>query len=254
MIRLFSIVHLRTLLLTSLGGTVVIAVALRLLLRGWDQGPGAVWLLSLGLPAAVLLVVLLVLATTTRPQEHLREMERMLAGQGWAHWHYDEDAWRAANGVESRRDRRDSYTAALLALAVGLVAAVIGLVAGVDLFVFAGVLSAGMALVALAAVATAGTALPARGSPRGEIHISPLGVYRRPGGYVALRSLGTRLCGVDLVEAAGGDPAVLRFTAMVQGRGGAVPTRLADVAVPPGREDEARALVRRFHDEVLRTD
>ncbi|GAA3447160.1 hypothetical protein [Planomonospora venezuelensis] len=98
-------------------------------------------------------------------------------------------------------------------------------------------------------IAAAGTALLKRGTllarlrPQGEVHISPVGVYRRPGAYAALLNLRE----VDFVDRTGGTPALLRFTGTWRGQ----PWQIADIAVPCGREEEARALARRFRLEVI---
>ncbi|MEU0486650.1 hypothetical protein ABZ260_46735 [Streptosporangium sp. NPDC006013] len=252
MTRLFSILHLRAPLAGLLGTTVMMVVGLRLGSIGWDQGPGAAWLVSLGIPVAALLVTLLIFAVALRPQTHLQDMNRMLAGQSWAHWHYDEADWKAANDIEGRREQeqRNSCTAPLLALAVGLVMVAAGAAAGAHGVIVIGVTIAFVALLYIMAVGVAllrhGT-LMARSRPRGEVYIGPLGVYRRPGGYAALYEFGFRLREVDFIDATNETPACLRFT--VRAKGELWP--LTDVAVPPGREEEARALVQRFQTEVL---
>ncbi|MEV4377279.1 hypothetical protein [Streptosporangium sp. NPDC049644] len=252
MTRLFSILQLRAPLVGLLGVTVMMVVGMRFGFRDWDQGPGAAWLVSLGIPAAALLVALSIFAVALQPQTQLRDMNRMLTGQSWAHWHYDEADWKAANYIEGRREReqRNPYTVPLCAAAVGLVMVAAGAAAGAHGVIVIGVTIAFVALLYLAAVGTAllshGT-LMARGRPRGEVYISSLGVYRRPGGYAALHAFGFRLREVDFVDATNETPAYLRFT--VRAKGELWP--LTDVVVPPGREEEARALVQRFQTEVL---
>ncbi|MFI6451641.1 hypothetical protein ACIBF6_08790 [Streptosporangium amethystogenes] len=186
-----------------------------------------------------------------RPQVYLRDMDRMPAGQSWAHWHYDEADWKAANDIERRRDRRNSYTALLVMMAIGLVCVVVGFAASEDTAIFAGALTTAIGLVGMAIATT--TTLMARSRPQGEIYISSLGVYRLPGGYAALHSPGVRLHKVDVVEADDEIPAFLRFTGMVQGRFGETSAKLAEVAVHSGGEDEARALAQRFQTEVLKS-
>ncbi|MER6177453.1 hypothetical protein [Streptosporangium sp. NPDC001681] len=251
MTRLFSIVHLRSSLLMSLGVTVLMVVGLRIMFSDWEQGPGAAWLISLGIPVGALLVLWLILAVMLRPQVYLRDMNQMLAGQSWAHWHYDEADWKAANDIERRRDRRNSYTTLLVMMAIGLVSVVVGFAMSDDTAIFAGALITAIGLVGMAIATT--TTLMTRSRPQGEIYISPLGVYRLPGGYAVLYSPGVRLHEVDFVEANNEIPAFLRFTGMVQGRFGETSSKLADVAVPSGGEDEARALVQRFQTEVLKS-
>ncbi|WP_433362260.1 hypothetical protein [Streptosporangium sp. CA-115845] len=251
-IRLFSILHLRSTVVVLLGVTMLMVVGFRVGFRDWDQGSGAAWLVSLGMPIAALPVASYLSAVALRPQTHLRDMNRMLAGQSWAHWRYDEAGWKAANDIEGRRERdqRISYTAPLFAVAAGLVLMAAGAAADVH-----GVAAIGVtiAVVALLFVAAAGTTelgrgtLMARVRPEGEVYIGPLGVYRRPGGYAALYAPGFGLREVDFVDATRGTPAFLRFTVMAKGE----LRPLTDVAVPPGREEEARALVQRFQAEVL---
>ncbi|WP_344617629.1 hypothetical protein [Dactylosporangium salmoneum] len=246
--RLFSLVHVRTPILGVLGGCLAIAVAIGAQLVAWDSDPATIWGAAVGVPLAALAVVLPVVVWASQPRLHLDDLDRMLAGQAWAHWRYDEADWRAANEAEARRDRRSAHGAAWMALVVGLVILGAGLL-GVPGLVSVGAMITGLYLVLIAVVAVAGTGPAARRATTGEIFVSPLGVYRRPGGYVMLFAVGVGLVAVELVE---GDVLVIRFIVQVVNRFGT--RRLetaAEVAVPRGHEAEARALVERFRTEVL---
>ena len=251
--RLFSIVVFRMIVILCLGVGVVTSLALWLLARnlGWSRSSD-VWLVAFGVPAAGLLIVIPIVLYAVRPWMYLRDMDDMLAGRAWAHWRYDAQAWRAANRMETRRNRRTSFAAALSGLGLGLAVAAVGQAmqdrdARTSL-VFAGALTAGLSLLALLVMETTSPATLARFRRRGEIYISPVGIYRRPGGYTAMIGFGVVLRQVELVD---GTPPHLRFITVVQGSAGATKQRWADVAVPAGREDDARQLVKRFRTEVF---
>jgi hypothetical protein len=91
----------------------------------------------------------------------------------------------------------------------------------------------------------------ARSAARGEIYISRHGIYWQPGGYMPLdlrRNI--RYESADLMER---PTPHIHIEVMVPGGGSTVWVRrtLTDVGVPPGREDEARTLVRRLRSEVV---
>jgi hypothetical protein len=247
---LFSIVLLRMIVLICVGVAAVMALALWLMVRGGVDRSLELFML-LGLPTIVVAIALLVAVPLIAPWRYTRDIADMRAGQAWAHWRYDEAGWSAANRVEGRRNRRNSYTGAALGVAVGLVVLLIGLAMDDpddrEGIVFAGALVAGCSLVAALTILSASADTLARRKPTGEIYISPLGIYRNPGGYVALRSFGVRIRSVELIE---GTPAVVRFDTQVQQRYGSTREHWADVAVPAGHEDEARKLVERFRAHI----
>jgi hypothetical protein len=100
--------------------------------------------------------------------------------------------------------------------------------------------------VAGAAIGGTSTSLFARRKRRGEIYISPTGIFRRPGGYTPLRGFGYWLDNVELREA---ERTYIHFDVRISTR--PVKQSLADIEVPPGREAEARDLVARLQNEVL---
>jgi hypothetical protein len=252
MTSLFSIVLLRMTVLVCVGVAAIMALALWLLVRGGDGVSRSLQLfLLLGMPATVVAIALLVAIPLIAPWRYTRDIANMRAGHALVHWRYDEAEWRAANRVEGRRNRRSSYTSAAFGVALGLVVLLIGLAVDDpddrEVFVFTGALTAGCSLVAILTILSASADTLARRKPTGEIYISPLGIYRNPGGYVALRSFGVRVRGVEFVE---GTPPVVRFDTQVQQRYGSTREHWADVAVPAGREDEARHLVDRFRTHI----
>jgi hypothetical protein len=106
----------------------------------------------------------------------------------------------------------------------------------------------GVGIVGAAAFGATSPAVVARRRKRGDIYISRLGIYRDPGGYMPMFGYGIRLANVALRT----DPTpYLSFETDVRGRYGSTVESLADVAVPPGREAEARDLVNRLRTEVL---
>jgi hypothetical protein len=252
--RLFSIVQFRMIVVLCLGAGVAMSSAIWLLggTMGWSGNDRA--LLAFGVPGAALLIVIPIVLFAVRPWVYVRDIDDMLGGRAWAHWRYTDREWRAANRLEGRRTRTAALTSALLGLGLGIAVAAAGAAAtNRDLrtsLVFAGTLTAGMSLVVLLTVLVTSPATLARRRRSGEIYVSPVGVYRRPGGYTAMIAFGTVLHNVQFVD---GDPPYVRFDALVQSSAGPTKQRWADVAVPAGRADEARRLVERFRTEVLGT-
>jgi hypothetical protein len=190
------------------------------------------------------------LSRLVQPAPFGRDIRAMLRGDSWAHWQYDETQWREAIRIETQRSRRGLRKPTLVVLATGAVVALVGLAAsggsGVVLLLI-GVGSAGIwGYVCLVMLAT-NVDTWARTRKTGEISISRLGIYHRPGGYTPLTSAGYQLSNVTLINAA---PAYLRFE-VTHRRSLLLPrTALADVVVPVGREDEASQLVDRFRTQL----
>jgi hypothetical protein len=93
--------------------------------------------------------------------------------------------------------------------------------------------------------------VPARAqrAARGEIYISRHGIYWQPGGYMPLDLRhNIRYESVELVER---PTPHIHIEVMVPGSTIWVRQTLTDVGVPPGHEDEARALVKRLRREVV---
>jgi hypothetical protein len=250
MTRVFSIVTYRLLLAIVVGSLVVFGMVLALAVGSApDAQPGLVPVVGIWIPLLIAVIVIPILTLLVQPWVYLHDMNVMLAGLAWVHWTYDEATWASANVMEGTRLRRTAYVGALFLLAgsaVIIVASVaLGGQAGTSLRLGGG-LAAGGALVAVAAIGGTSTSLFARRHKRGEIYISPTGIFRRPGGYTPLRGFGYWLDNVELREA---ERTSIHFDVRISTR----PTRqsLADVLVPPGREAEARDLVARLHHEVL---
>jgi hypothetical protein len=103
-------------------------------------------------------------------------------------------------------------------------------------------------LAVVAAASLGGSGLPARRERTGELWISAIGVLRRPGRYAAFAPTGP-LTAVTLVA---GPPMRVVFTTTISGSDIATQQhQLADLLVPVGRVEEARALVQRFNAEVV---
>jgi hypothetical protein len=252
MIRLLTIVPYRMILAVVIGVDIVIALGLAMMLNADGAAdPGLMKGISIGIPVAVLLMVIALVTVLLRPWLYLSDIDAMRKGGAWAHWSYDAAGWRTANRVEGVRTGKTGFTGALMALGLAVVVLLIGLaIDGEDrsAFLFAGGVVGGGAIAASAAFGGTSPALLARRRKQGDIYISRLGIYRDPGGYTPMFGFGFRLANVVLHT----EPTpYLSFEASVQGRYSATLQSLADVAVPPGREAEARDLVTRLRTEVL---
>jgi len=248
MTRWFSIVLVRMLVLMCLGVGLVMGFAFWLMLRGAEGFEGGAGLaFAFGIPAGAVLLALLIALPLVKPWIYTRDIDSMRAGNAWAHWRYDENEWRAANQIEGQRNRRNSYTGAAFAVVLGLVVLLMGL--GQDKpddregFVFTGAVVMGAGVVLIVTILATSVDRLARRASTGEIYISPVGIYRRPGGYVALFGFGVRVHQVALVD---GTPPVVRFDTAVRQRYRTAKEHWADIAVPAGHEDEAKGLVERF--------
>ena len=189
-----------------------------------------------------------------KPRRYLDDMAKLARGEAWAHWTYDEQQWHTANAIEAARHRR-GYASAYMMIGLGAVIAVIGLLwDDPDAATFVGVGALCMVLGLAGRLATAwlsGSALLlARRERTGELWLGAMGVLRRPGRYSALAPTGP-LTDVTLVV---GPPTRVLFTSTARsGHGATQQHHMADLLVPDGREDEARALVERFNAEVVVT-
>ncbi|MET7393931.1 hypothetical protein ABZS66_10600 [Dactylosporangium sp. NPDC005572] len=258
--KLFAIEHMRTMLMMAFVYIPLIVgvmwLGLALVVGGGDEPVDPSFHLYLGIAmVAALLITMAVLLwfmfAVLRPQRYIQDMDRLAAGEHWVHWAYDEAQWKAANTVESARVRR-GFGAAQYGLVLGAVVLLIGLLVGGEdgsTFVFVGGVLIVTTCGAMVLMWLSGSATFARDARTGQVSISGLGVLRRPGGYSAFAAIGP-LKSVGFV--AGPSPRVV-FTVVQNGRYGAVSDyQTADLLVPAGREDEARALVERFNTEVLK--
>jgi hypothetical protein len=251
MTRVFAIVPFRMVLVVVISGDIVIGLVLGWLMNSGDAAdPGLMKVVSIVIPVAVLVVVVPLVTVLMRPWRYFADMDAMRAGGAWVHWSYDEAGWTTANQVEGRRTRRFGFIGILGLLGLAVAVLLIGLVigeGGTDLVYIGGMMS-GLAIVAAAAFGGTSPAVMAKRRKRGDIYVSRLGIYRIPGGYTPMFGFGFRLENVALLT----EPTpYLSFEAMVQGRAGPRAESLADVAVPPGREAEARDLANRLRTEVL---
>src|SRR5581483_2294485 len=135
---------------------------------------------------------------------------RVQRGEAWAHWTYDDAGWRAANLLEGRREWRDARWAGIVALL--------------------------------------GAAVRARRSPRGELFITPFGVYRRPGCYTPLLGVGQAFRGVRLVS--DGGIHYLRLDVARRNQYGTAVSEGTRVLVTAAHIEDARLLVERFNTQI----
>lgn len=220
-----------------------------------------IWLLTGAGPAASLLPVAaavlviwgmgaFVVLRVMGPQRYVEELAELEAGRGWVRWSYDEAQWASAVAAERARRQRLNRPA-FVALGVACcVAVVVSLVTEV---------STPFAVPALMVLVGAATWLvlwlgaggpAARRARAGEVLVGRLGVLRRPGTYAAFAPTGA----LTRVELVGTAPMRIVFTATRLAQppwAYWIREQMADLVVPAGRADEARALVERFHREVL---
>ncbi|WP_433604143.1 hypothetical protein ACQP2P_23845 [Dactylosporangium sp. CA-139114] len=246
--RLLAVEHVRAQLLLIYAVAPVVAAVFWLFT---GAGPAA----SLLPVAAAVLVVwgigAFVVLRVMGPQRYVEEMAELEAGRGWVRWSYDEAQWASVVAAERARQQRLNQPTFVALGVAGGAAVVVALVTWAVSTLFAV-----LALLVLVGAATwlvlwlGGGGPAARRARAGEVLIGRLGVLRRPGTYAAFAPTGA-LTGVELVGTA---PMRIVFTAT---RLAPSPwahwirEQMADVVVPAGRVDEARALVERFHREVL---
>ncbi|MGI5184692.1 hypothetical protein ACQEVZ_51395 [Dactylosporangium sp. CA-152071] len=247
--RLLAVEHVRVQLLLIYAVAPVVAAVFWLLT---GAGPAA----SLLPVAAAMLVVwgmgAFVVLRVMGPQRYVEELAELEAGRGWARWSYDEAQWASAVAAERARQQRLNRPTFVALGVAGGVAVVVALVTEVSTLFAVGFTG----LLVLVGAATwlvlwLGAGGPAaRRARAGEVLVGRLGVLRRPGTYAAFAPAGA-LTGVELLGTA---PMRIVFTATRLARppwAYWIREQMADLVVPAGRADEARALVERFHREVL---
>jgi hypothetical protein len=214
------------------------------------------WRVVVFAPLALFVVLVALLILFLRPWRYSADMTAMRAGHAWVQWTYDEVNWRAANRYDGERNGL-WVRGALVALAAGVFLTLMALSgdreAAIGGGAFGGMLVF-LALTLLAALMAGEPVRVARRAARGEIYVSRHGIYRRPGGYTPLDlSTNIKYESADLVDRP--TPHVhIEVSVRVNptGYGGDwVRKTLTDVGVPPGHEDEARALVELLRREVL---
>jgi hypothetical protein len=246
MIRMFTVVTVRLLLTLIVGICAVLTFAMWFYARASGEiTTGLLWTITL-IPPFVALITLPMALFLVRPGRYVADMQSMLAGASWVHWHYDEAQWRVANRIDARRNRRIMLPIVAIAAALGVVFTAIGLATGGtdSTLSFLGLIALGASVTFGLAQLVTSPGIVAGRSKRGDIYISRLGVYRMPGGYTPLVGFGFR---VERVELVAGSPPYLSFEVATQRRYNTTTTdRHASVAVPPGCEEEAQRVVERF--------
>jgi hypothetical protein len=188
---------------------------------------------------AVALVVLVVTGRRVR-----RQIQALLDGGSLAHWTYSAMEWSIFTESEWRRASRKARGQPVRVLGIMLlVGVVLSLLS--SLTFLEGILLGGAIGVPLGIVVGAITWLLAwttyrkrRSAAAGEVYFGPAGIYQ-DGFYTALQGFGTWFNGAAVEP---GDPPVLRFD--FENRRG--PDWQVRVAVPKGKEDEARKVVAQF--------
>jgi hypothetical protein len=173
-----------------------------------------------------------------------RHIEAVLNGGHWAHWTYGRTEWEKFAEAEWAKARGNAVRTGLQAAGMMVVAGIafhflsdtVSLAEGATLGVASGV---GLgAIVGILSLLFARAAHRSRLATRGEVYIARGGVYQN-GSYTSWEMAGVTLDGVTLEP---GDPAVLQFAISVS-RGGSTKLR---VAVPSGKQADARLIVERF--------
>jgi hypothetical protein len=243
--RILTIIMMGLGLLVAFGGAVMILT--------YHNDP-ILWLgvilfeFLLPVPFIILLILL--------SRRYLRDIEGMMDGKAWAHWRYNAQEWQSFNKVESRRDRREVLKEAPYTFMSGGAMLVIGLMVGLkdftaNLFVWLGVLIIGAGVVRVVLSLRAGATAGSGWNSQSEVYISPLGIYRVPCGYKPLFGVGQSLCQVKLNP---GEPTTITFDCMIRrdSTSTGYNMKVADLVIPAGCEDEAKNLVERFNNEILK--
>src|SRR5262245_34092645 len=155
-----------------------------------------VWMSTL--PSVLMALLFLVYA---RPWRYAADINRMLAGEAWAHWTYDAAEWRVGMDSDWRAYRRVTVITqgALAASAFLLLLWLITGLRELGLVVIGGFGVAMSLLILISQLVNPTRAV--RRSTQGEIYISEHGVYRRPGGYLSLdATAGMKIDSVDVVD------------------------------------------------------
>jgi hypothetical protein len=187
-------------------------------------------------------MALLLLVVTGRRMG--RQIQALLDGGSLAHWTYSAMEWGSFTESEWRRASRKARGRPVRVLGIMLVVGVV-LSLMSSLTFLEGILLGGAIGVPLGIVVGAIAWLRAwtthrkrRSAAVGEVYFGPAGIYQ-DGFYTALRGFGWWFKGAAVEP---GDPPVLRFD--FESRRG--PHWQKRVAVPKGKEDEARKVVAQF--------
>jgi hypothetical protein len=235
-------------------GVVAVGIATMLAVAAvLHPSDGPPWRVVVFVPLALLVVLVAGLILMLRPWRYAADITAMRAGHAWVHWTYDEDAWRAANRYDERRNAL-WVRGSLALMGLGgfvLLLAIPGSQRTIGVSSFGGVLIF-VAACFLTVLMLGEPVRNARRAARGEIYISRQGIYRRPGGYMPIDlQNGIRYESADLVD---WPTPHIHIEISVQNTGwssGWMRKTLTDVGVPPGHEDEARTLVELLRRHVL---
>jgi hypothetical protein len=195
---------------------------------------------------APLCVLVLFLCLYVINRSYSPEINRILAGNYWARWEYDQQTW--ANFSEDEWERARSRSRKYLLISIGLGA--VGVVV-MALSATATPLSWLLILYFLGTITLAfplGIALDGlllyrqrRGQP-GEVQITGSGFLRSPNEYVAFNDFGRRLMRVEH-DATQYD--VVHFTTLVYSSEGSY-RQTINLSVPPGHQKDVEKLIEDF--------
>lgn len=249
--RLFSIVPFRLIFTICLAFCLIMGLGGSLLILLFHFTP-FLWITVIGFELITLGLLFPVLIMLYRP--YLSDMERMLTGEAWIHWRYSSEEWQSFKHQEARFNRRNYLGVALTMLVAGIVAILVGLVQPTssdmrESWLWAGGMTIGIGLLVSLILFALSNSTVARNTDQGEVYISPMGIYQVPGGYQPLFGFGQVLRQIELKP---GQPSYLRFDCLVRRSAYNSTTEdMAEIAIPVGREAEARDLIERFNLEIL---
>ena len=184
-------------------------------------------------------VALVAIVVTGRKMQ--RQIQALLDGGYVAHWTYSPTEWSVFTESEwrhaSRKARGQPLRVLGIMLVVGVVLSLLSSLSIPDGILFGGVIGVPLGIVvgAITWLRAWTTHRKRRRAAVGEVYFGPAGIYQ-DGSYTALQGFGWWFKGAA-VEL--GDPPVLKF-AFENRRG---PDWQVRVAVPKGKEDEARKVV-----------
>lgn len=202
-------------------------------------------LVVLTIAAALAFVgIVLVIYSARQGRVYEQDIQHMLAGKCWAHWHIGADE--AHHAAAAERAESDTQAWHLIAggFGIGAVVAVIVALAGVDAL---GGLVAGGVFGLAGVISGSATYLSGRVRYRpaigqsGDIYISAVGVYQG-GHYLPFKGFNLHPISARLRSTS---PEVLEITTASQGRYGTT-TATVPIPVPSGREAEAAAIIDRL--------
>jgi len=228
------------LILLAFFGLVLVGAPILMAIVG--LGTGGIILFEIIAALATLLIMGLIIAMA-RGFGH--DLQRLLDGNAWAHWHLTSAERDAFLQDDRERTRETSKRYALYSLALIPLGALFawlftrdakGAMLGALAFGGAGL------LVVVTTLLWDGTRPRQDASDLDEVYLGDLGIYAF-GRFTPLSGVGLSLKAIKLTKS---DPSYLTFTTVSRGEYGEQQPRDISVPIPAGHEEEAETLVERF--------